>query len=312
MKIIYIFFFLIYALYANTNQPHILTWTSINVNAWLQQGDAHLISKNNQHILIDTGHIKYAKMILIPFLQKKHITHLKSVLITHPHNDHYGGLKTLLEHNISIENIYMNMPTREQMQREYWGGSYDELLEIHRLAKEKNIPILPIHTGDTLSFDKESYMKVLYVYNGIKTPVGPTGINDMSVVSMLYHGKHKFLFTGDLNRKLGEYIAQDDVDIQADILKAPHHGAEGFAPNSFFEKVNPKVLIVPAPKLLWFQKRSKRTRDLAIQHNYITYVNGYNHNITVISDGTNFTIQTDKNVSNHAILGVQENPKDES
>ena len=105
-----------------------------------------------------------------------------------------------------------------------------------------------------------------------------------------YDYKNRFLLTGDLNKKLGRYLATLDTNISADILKAPHHGTEGFAPNSFFEKVNPKVLVVPSPKHLWFEKRSKRTRDLAIKHKYKTYVSGYNGHITVTSDGKDYTI----------------------
>ena len=47
-----------------------LTWTAINVNAYIQQGDSHLISKNGKHILIDVGHSTYAQKILIPTLKK--------------------------------------------------------------------------------------------------------------------------------------------------------------------------------------------------------------------------------------------------
>ncbi len=283
---------------------NILTWTSINVNASLQQGDAHLISKNHKHILIDTGHASYADKILIPFLKNKQVSKIDSILITHPHNDHYGGIKSLIKKDFNITTIYMNMPTKKQMDREYWGGSYDELLEIKSLAKANNIQILNVKIGDKLIFDSSTFMEVLYVYNGIDTPVGKTDINDMSVISMLYHGNHKFLFTGDLNKKLGTYLAKHADNLQADILKAPHHGTEGFAPNSFFEKVSPKVLIVPLPKHIWFTKRSKRTRDLAIKNNYLTYVNGYNEHITVTSDGKEYKITSGRIFTNNDILGI--------
>jgi len=299
-------FFIFILLGCESNKRHnTLTWTSINVNAGTQQGDAHLISKNNKHMLVDTGHAMYASSILIPFLRYKNIDTIESILITHPHNDHYGGIKSLIKNNFKIKTIYMNMPTKKQMDREYWGGSYAELLEIQNLAKTYNIILTSIKIGDKLKFDSITFMDILYVYNGIDTPVGTTDLNDMSVISMLHHGKNKFLFTGDLNKKLGTYLAKHADDLQADILKAPHHGTEGFAPNSFFEKVNPKVLIVPSPKHIWFTKRSKRTRDIAIKHNYKTYVNGYNKHITITSDGDNYTISTDKNFTNNDILGIK-------
>jgi len=172
-----------------------LTWTAINVNAYLQQGDAHLISKEGKHMLIDVGHYAYAKKILVPTLQKLKIKSIEKILISHPHNDHYGGLIALIEADFEIRMIHMNMPTKKQMAQEPWGGKYAELEEIQELAKMHNIPIAPIKMGDRYSFDSDSYLDVLYVYNGIDTPIGKTDINDMSAVCMLHHGKNRF-FTG--------------------------------------------------------------------------------------------------------------------
>ena len=273
-----------------------LTWTVINVNAYLQQGDAHLISKNGKHMLIDTGHESYASTVLIPTLRKANVKTIENILITHPHNDHYGGLKALMNEGFDIKVIHMNMPTQQQMLQEPWGGKYAELEEIQTLAKKKHIPILPIKMGDRYSFDADSYLDVLYVYNGIDTPIGSTDLNDMSAVCMLHHGKNRFLFTGDLNKRLGTYLAENADNIRADILKAPHHGTEGFPPNAFFDKVDAQVLIVPAPKHLWWGERSKRLRDLARQKGYDTYVSGFSGDIRVISDGEHYMIKPDRNI----------------
>ena len=112
----------------------------------------------------------------------------------------------------------------------------------------------------------------------------------MSVIAMLYHGKNKILFTGDLNKKLGGWIAKNAKDIHADILKFPHHGTEGFAPNSFFAAVNPKVVLVPGPKGLWCSKRSKRARELVDKNIYQAYVNGFNGNVEVVSNGVDYKV----------------------
>jgi len=269
-----------------------LVWTAINVNSDIRQGDAHLISKNGKYFLIDTGHSFYAKNTLIPYLKAKKIKTIDAILISHPHNDHYGGVKELINHFI-INSIYMNFPTKEMMDREYWGGNYGELLEIKELAKKNNIEIVPIIQGEKLIFDKRSFIEILYVYDGINTPIGKTDINDMSAIAMLNDGKNRFLFTGDLNQGLGKYLSENAKNIKADILKAPHHGTESLAPNSFFSKVSPKVLIVPSPKHLWLSKRSQRLREFAKLNGYKTYINGIHGNITVTSDGSTFSIKTE-------------------
>lgn len=141
------------------------------------------------------------------------------------------------------------MPTKDQMDREWWGGKYSDLIYLQELAKKNGTIIKSISMGDKLFFDKESY-------------------------------------------------AENANNISADILKSPHHGTEGFAPNSFFEKVNPKYVIVPSPKQLWCSNRSKRSRILSKNNHYITYINGFHGHITVTSYDNNYTITTENNSTN--------------
>jgi len=270
-----------------------LTWTSINVSN-TTQGDAHLISKRDKHFLIDTGSHREAQPYLIPYLQKNNITHLDAILITHPHFDHYGGLITILENNITIGRIYMNIPTQEQMHSEPWGGQYKHLVYIQEYAKKYTIELLPITKNLKLTFDTKSYIEVLYIYDGINTPVGKTDLNDMSAITMLVDDKNKFLLTGDLNTKLGIYLASHAKDIQADILKVPHHGGKSLAPNAFFQKVSPKVLILPTTQALWCSDRCKRVRELAQTEGYKTYINGFHGHITVTSKDNKTIISTEK------------------
>lgn len=267
-------------------------WVMLNVNELDKQGDAHIISKGASHFMIDTGQQYYVRSVVIPYLKKHRITHLKGILITHPHFDHYGGTKDLIESGISIETLYMNMPTQAQMKREWWGGYYSDLIAIRESAKKHHIKIVPVKRGDIYAFDKKSYIKVLYAYDGIHTPVGTTDINDMSVIAMFHDGDNKFLFTGDLNKKLGAYLATHARDIKADILKFPHHGTEGFAPNTFFDAVSPEVVLVPGPSYLWCSKRSKRARELVKDNHYTAYVNGFHGNVTVLSNEKTYKIST--------------------
>ncbi len=290
---LYLLFAVIFTLaWATALKRSPLTWTAINVNSTPQQGDAHLISKNGHHILVDTGAALYSKSVLIPFLRSKGVTKIDHIYISHPHSDHYGGTKALIESGIEIGTIHMTLPLKKQMEVEYWGGRYSDLTDIQKDAKKHNIPFVAIKAGEKISFDKQSFIKVLYSYDGIHTPIGKTDLNDMSAIMLIVDGKNRFLLTGDLNHGIGKYLALHADNIKADIIKAPHHGTETFAPDIFFKKVNPKVMIVPAPKSLWCNKRSDRSRRLALDNNYTTYINGFHGDITVTSDGKKYSIET--------------------
>ena len=182
------------------------------------------------------------------------------------------------------------------MKKEYWGGTYENLVYLKELAKKRNIKVSPIVQGDIFQFDKKSYLKVLYVFDGINTPIGKTDINDMSAITMIYDGNNKFLLTGDLNKRLGTWLAKNAKDLKADILKVPHHSAESLAPNSFFDVVSAKQFIVPAPAKFWNVDwdRTKRVKEYAQEHNISTYVTGVNGNITVTSFNNKYSITIER------------------
>ena len=280
----------------NTKEKNKLIWVCVNVSNPKPQGDAHVITKNGKTVIIDGGEYNQGKHNLLPFLKKNNLFEIDNVLITHPHYDHYGGIIALLEDgNFTIHNLYMNMPTKGQMKKEWWGGKYKDLVYLRKLANDKHITVSTIVKGNIFKFDKQSYLKVLYVFDGIHTPVGKTDINDMSAITMIYDGKNRFLLTGDLNKKLGTWLSTNAKDLQADILKVPHHSAEGLAPNSFFDAVSAKQFIVPAPAYFWNKDftRSKRVRTYVQEHNITSYITGINGNITVTSYNNQYNIITE-------------------
>jgi len=272
-----------------------LEWTMVNVNQTRQQGDAHLIRvKNGKTILVDTGHRKPAETALIPFLTDESIDTIDTVFISHPHKDHYGGLEVLLENNIKISEIYFNIPIKSVCDKEIpWGCNYDEIVSLHELLKNNGVTINRAEAGQSFVLGKNTKLDLLYAYDGLQTPVGETDVNDLSLIMMLYHNQFKFLFTGDLNWKIGGHLAKMLDSLSADILKVPHHGAESTAPNNFFAKVSPQYGLVPAPQHLWLSDRSKRIRKWFKINEIPVFVNGIDGNIRIVADGKNLRIDSE-------------------
>jgi beta-lactamase superfamily II metal-dependent hydrolase len=260
-----------------------LIWTMINVNYSPQQGDAHLIqARNGKNILIDTGHLDPARKALVPFLQSKGIKKIDTVFITHPHKDHYLGILAILESGIPIETVYMNDIARKECEVEMpWGCDYEEIVSYKGMLKNNQVKVLEAKAGTLFDLGIGSSLKILYAFDGLNTPVGLTDINDMSYIMLLKHGFNSALFTGDLNAKLGEYLAKESKDLKVDILKLPHHGTEGAAPDAFYAAVSPKDVLVPSPALLWCSSRSARMKSWVESHKTPTYVNGFSGYVTV-------------------------------
>jgi competence protein ComEC len=273
-----------------------LIWTMINVNYSLQQGDAHLIqTSKGKNILIDTGHLDPARKALVSFLQSKGIKQVDTVFITHPHKDHYDGLLAILESGIPIKDVYFNMPDKRACDAEIpWGCDFEHILNYKKMLASNKVNILEAKAGMVLDLGFASTLKILYAFDGVNTPVGGTDINDMSLIIKLKHGFNSALFTGDLNAKLGEYLAKEGKDLKADLLKLPHHGTEGAAPDAFFAVVFPKDVLVPSPALLWCSRRSARMKNWVESRNIPTYVNGFLGNIAVRMDLLNYRIESDR------------------
>ncbi|MEY4910588.1 MAG: hypothetical protein RL761_251, partial [Pseudomonadota bacterium] len=272
-----------------------LTWAMINVNYSPQQGDAHLIqTSKGKNILIDTGHLDPARKVLVPFLQSKGVKKIDTVFVTHPHKDHYHGLLAILESGIPINEVYFNMPNRQVCDEEKpWGCDYEELLSFQTMLNNNKVKLLEAKSGMVFDLGWASSLKILYAFDGVNTPVGRTDINDMSYIMLLKHGFNTALFTGDLNAKLGEYLAKEGKDLKADILKLPHHGTEGAAPDAFFAAAAPKDVLVPSPSLLWCSPRSARMKNWVESRKIPTYVNGFSGNVVVNMGFLSYKIETE-------------------
>ena len=270
-----------FGLWYSANKP--LIWTMVNVNYSPQQGDAHLIqTSKGKNILIDTGHLDPARKVLVPFLQSKGIKKIDIAFITHPHKDHYQGLFAILENGIPIGEVYFNMPNREICDAEKpWGCDFEELVSFQTMLKSNQVKIVEAKAGTQFDLGLGSSLKILHAFDGVNTPVGRTDINDMSYIMLLKHGFNTALFTGDLNSKLGEYLAKESKDLKVDILKLPHHGTEGAAPDAFFAAADPKDVLVPSPALLWCTPRSARMKNWVESRKIPTYVNGFSGHVTV-------------------------------
>ena len=175
-------------------------------------GDCFIIenstSESPQNILIDAGTDNKAKKIL-KYLTKRKLLPIDWVIITHPHDDHYGGLPYLIE-KTDIGHIYWNGHDSDER----------EFQELRRLISARSIPFSILKKGDTLSLGTDRTLHCLH-------PEKPeSNYNDNSLVLLLEFKETSFLFTGDIGAPVQDEIISLNPDIfpALDVLKLPHHG----------------------------------------------------------------------------------------
>lgn len=276
--------------------PKLNSWTMIDVTEGSKQADSHLIVFGENHFdLIDTG---FTGKKILPFLKNSKINQIKNIFISHPHKDHYGGVQPILESGVKVENLWINVPSKSFCDTEKpWGCDYEHIQSVIALAKSKGVNIKSMKAGDLLDQSASLQLKALAAYQDTNSPTGRQGgINDTSVLMKLTGAKLSVLFTGDLNIPLGGYLATHmsaDV-LHADLLKVPHHGTEGCAPDSFFDRVNPIAAFVPGPKDLWLSDRSKRIREYWEKSGKKFYVSGIDGDVSTDLGSATLTVTTHK------------------
>jgi competence protein ComEC len=276
-------------------------WTMLAITPREDVADSHLLRlPGGLTVLIDAGKLGDSPDAVLNQLRAANVTDLDLVIISHFHIDHYGVLTDLIDAGIRMRRVAVNVPDRAAADPEKpWGCDLDHVnqvlaqLRLHEIAyftPKIGERLLETKTprGDTVSLD------VVCLYDGLNTPIGRTDVNDTSMIVRLSHGRTRALFTGDLNHPLGAWLATSDFDLKADLLKVPHHGTEGVAPNEFFDRVGAKAALVPSPKPLWQSARSLRIRNYFSERNIPTYVSALRGNVTAILTADGFHIETER------------------
>ncbi len=277
-------------------------WSVLNVTPNHGQADCHLLQMpDGAFALIDAADAWDAGGTAITLLKARKVDHLALVVISHFHQDHYGRLIDLLNAGIRIDRILLNVPSEESAALEKpWGCNWDHVNWVLTELRHRGIPFSTPVAGERYLEQKTAngapvHLDVLCAYDGKTGPVGLTDVNDTSIVLRMSIGRTSALFTGDLNYRLGEYLAKSPaVTLSADLLKAPHHGTESTVPNEFYDRVGAKAVLISSPKSLWESARSKRTRDYFHDHNVPVFVTGLNGTITVRLRPDGYTVETER------------------
>ncbi len=276
-------------------------YTMLNVAGEIGQADCHLLQfPDGTTVLIDAADGVDTPGAAVRNLQHLQIHRISLVVISHFHRDHYGRLLDILNSGIVVERVALNVPDKTAADREIpWGCNLSDVQSLLSDLTGRKIPYFTPKAGERiLEIKSEGQttmgIDVLCCYDGLHTPIGPTDVNDTSIIMRVFNGNTRVLFTGDLNHALGAYLAKSDIDLRADVLKAPHHGTDGTAPNEFYERVEAKAVLVPSPKALWESARSMRTRNYFIEHHVPCYVSGINGNVTIILGKDSYRIESER------------------
>lgn len=199
------------------------------------QGDGALVvSPSGKQIVVDGGpNLSLLQQVgsAMPLWDRR----IDLLILSHPHLDHLESFPELLR-RYRIDAVLISGVHAPS-------SRYRELLEL--ITEEKATvhiadPSTDIDMGDGLILDVV-WPPPIYVGKEFEGD-----LNDTSVVVRMIYGADSVLFTGDAELHEEGEILSSGADIDADILKAGHHGSRTSSSTGFLLEVTPDFAIISA------------------------------------------------------------------
>ena len=304
--------------------------------ALLQYGEG----ENAKYALIDSGAYSYETTDhdtidvsdrVHQYLLDHGVKHLEFVVLTHPHGDHIGGMKKILEDkNITIDTIYGN-----PLEFEYLESSEDKEKQTEETARWTAFDTQTYQTFKKKLEKRNSYkdasLHIQYVVpqagtsvklgEAVMTFYGPLDntyrygraqdapnlntrqVNKYSIVTRIVYGSNSFLMTGDAQQETIKKIVARGYDLSAQVrLQDKPKGRYVYDSDHKYliDRTGASIAIISnGYKNVNQTPESNVLRDLSGMDVYQTSDKG---TIVVSSDGKNLSVSAQKggNVPSHA------------
>ncbi|MFQ5508598.1 MAG: DNA internalization-related competence protein ComEC/Rec2 [Leptospirillia bacterium] len=203
------------------------------------QGDGAVVTGPDGSALVIDGGTRWGRfdtgrLALDPYLTANGVRRL-SLLASHPQQDHQGGLTHLVS-RFHPERVYSNGDSRPD----------SRFLEAFNDAA-KNAGVSPVRLWAGTPFAPLPGIDS----DVLHPPPGPARAtaradNNRSLVVRIRHGRHSFLFAGDIEKDAEAMLAASGRDLTATVLKVPHHGSASSSSAHFVERVAPRLAVISA------------------------------------------------------------------
>ncbi|HZK24149.1 MAG TPA: DNA internalization-related competence protein ComEC/Rec2 [Oscillospiraceae bacterium] len=239
----------------------------------------HICTPAGQHLLVDAGGGQFAtgEQIVLPYLRAKRVPKLAALVLTHPHDDHYGGMQAVLA--ALPTNVYLSNGEQED------SASFSDLL---LTLQEMAIPQYRVSAGYRLLIDGVE-LKILSPPAKRFLNTSDDANNNSLVISLSY-GDFNLLLTGDAEAAaLTELLQTAKGKLQAAVLQVPHHGSRNaLSPALLREAAAPVAVIAVGNNP--FGHPHAETLALLAEQKIDVYRTDLHGAVTITSDGKKWQI----------------------
>jgi competence protein ComEC len=242
------------------------------------QGDSILLQFNGKNALIDGGTHDMGPTVET-YLRNHGVSSLDILVATHPHEDHIGGLITILKDLPVKQVLDSGQPHSSQV--------YETFLT---LIDQKNIPYNVAQRGQKITLDKDIMIDVLS-----PPPTLFSGdLNQNSIVLKVTYNKVSFLLTGDAGMEAESSLLSSSYDLKSDILKVGHHGSSSASSTAFLNDVKPAISIIEVGTGNDYGHPTQQTLSALQDVGATIYRTDTSGNIIITTDGLTYSTTTQK------------------
>lgn len=191
-----------------------------------QADSALIVSPSGESILIDGGNNDDGSAV-VSYLKSHGVKELSAIVATHPHEDHIGGLDSVLQ-SIPVKSVYLPNASANSKTFEDFIAAVKSSGAKRIQAKEGVNLDIPDLTGIFLAPNNSSYEE----------------LNNYSAVLKVTYGKISFLFEGDAEDISEAEMLKNGQDLKATVLKVGHHGSQSSTTSKFLQAVSPQLAII--------------------------------------------------------------------
>jgi len=251
-------------------------------------GEAEAIclqTPGGQSILIDGGSPPYTtedgetvqSREVLPLLKKYGIERLDTVIISHAHADHVGGLADVLS-ELPVAAVYDSGRSHES------DVEYRHCIEV---VKSKKIDYRQVHDGEVLRWGNDLAAELF---------IPPDGrfdnLNNNSIIVKITYRSASLLLTGDAQKDEEEWAVRKYGDrLRSAVLKVSHHGSGTSSSRLFLNTVRPRIAVISCGFDTPFGHPHAQTLYALRKRGIKIYRTDYDGTVILTSDGNRWEMK---------------------